>query len=157
MVCSTKKQTARVIELRIENARVLDVFAGTGAIALEALIDGSSMHGGFFDLGSATYNMTRLVTGQLDAYVDLGATVLSCFPETEPSFRVAGDAEITVECNPESVTRPKLEAYGRAGVTRISLGVQSLEDAILARLGRLHDARAARGAFEAARTTTALE
>src|SRR5262249_30614970 len=42
------------------------------SLVLEELIDGSSMHGGFFDLGSATFNMTRLVTGQLDAYVDLG-------------------------------------------------------------------------------------
>jgi putative oxygen-independent coproporphyrinogen III oxidase len=66
-------------------------------------------------------------------------------------FDVAPDAEITAECNPESVTREKLEGYRRAGVNRLSLGVQSLDDAILPRLGRLHDARGARGAFEAAR------
>jgi oxygen-independent coproporphyrinogen III oxidase len=66
-------------------------------------------------------------------------------------FAVATDAEVTVECNPESVTRPKLEGYRAAGVNRVSLGVQSLDDAILPRLGRLHDARGARAAFEAAR------
>src|SRR5262249_13859953 len=54
-------------------------------------------------------------------------------------------------CNPESVSRDKLAAYRTAGVTRISLGVQSLDDAILPRLGRLHDARGARAAVEAAR------
>ena len=64
---------------------------------------------------------------------------------------LAGDAEITVECNPESVDRAKLAAYRDAGVTRISLGVQSLDDGILARLGRLHDAARARAAFDAAR------
>jgi oxygen-independent coproporphyrinogen III oxidase len=64
---------------------------------------------------------------------------------------VAGSAEITVECNPESVTREKLAGYRAAGVTRLSLGVQSLDDSILPRLGRLHDARGARAAFEAAR------
>jgi len=64
---------------------------------------------------------------------------------------VAVDAEITVECNPESVTREKLEGYRAAGVNRLSLGVQSLDDSILPRLGRLHDARGARAAFEAAR------
>jgi len=64
---------------------------------------------------------------------------------------VAADAEITVECNPESVTREKLAGYRAAGVTRVSLGVQSLDDSILPRLGRLHDARGARAAFEAAR------
>jgi oxygen-independent coproporphyrinogen-3 oxidase len=66
-------------------------------------------------------------------------------------FVVAADAEITVECNPESVSRDKLAAYRAAGVNRISLGVQSLDDAILPRLGRLHDARGARAAFGAAR------
>ena len=66
-------------------------------------------------------------------------------------FAVTPDAEVTVECNPESVTRSKLEAYRAAGVTRISLGVQSLDDAILERLGRLHGSIGARRAFDAAR------
>lgn len=42
------------------------------AIVLEELIDASSVAGGTFDLGSATYDMTRLVSGQLDAYVEPG-------------------------------------------------------------------------------------
>lgn len=66
-------------------------------------------------------------------------------------FDLAPDAEVTVECNPESVVREKLEGYLRAGVNRISLGVQSLDDTLLFRLGRLHSAREARLAFEAAR------
>ncbi|HEX3178877.1 MAG TPA: radical SAM family heme chaperone HemW [Methylomirabilota bacterium] len=66
-------------------------------------------------------------------------------------FALATDAEITVECNPESVERDKLSAYRAAGVNRISLGVQSLDDAILSHIGRLHDRRGARAAFEAAR------
>jgi oxygen-independent coproporphyrinogen III oxidase len=66
-------------------------------------------------------------------------------------FALAADAEVTVECNPESVTRDKLAAYRAAGVNRLSLGVQSLDDSILPRLGRLHDARGAHAAFEAAR------
>ena len=66
-------------------------------------------------------------------------------------FTVAAGAEITVECNPESVTREKLAAYRAAGVNRLSLGVQALDDAVLTRIGRLHDGRGARAAFEAAR------
>jgi oxygen-independent coproporphyrinogen-3 oxidase len=66
-------------------------------------------------------------------------------------FAVGLDVEVTVECNPESVSREKLAAYRAAGVNRISLGVQALDDSILPRLGRLHDARGARAAFEAAR------
>lgn len=67
------------------------------------------------------------------------------------AFAVDADAEITVECNPESVTRDKLAGYRQAGVNRISLGVQSLDDAILPAIGRLHTAAEARAAFEAAR------
>jgi oxygen-independent coproporphyrinogen III oxidase len=67
------------------------------------------------------------------------------------AFRMADDAEVTVECNPESVTRAKLAGYREAGVNRVSLGVQSLDDAILRAIGRLHSADAARAAFDAAR------
>lgn len=64
------------------------------AILLEALIDGSSMHGSFFDLGSCTFNMTRIVTGQLDAYVDMGWLVLQELPQLEAAFRRAGDGAV---------------------------------------------------------------
>ncbi len=63
------------------------------AIVLERLIDGSAMRGGYFDLGSAAYTMTRIVTGQLDAYVDPGARMLFEAPALEPRFReIAGGA-----------------------------------------------------------------
>ena len=48
-------------------------------------------------------------------------------------------AEVTVECNPETVTEERLAGYAEAGVTRISLGVQSLVPSVLAALGREHD------------------
>jgi oxygen-independent coproporphyrinogen-3 oxidase len=51
-------------------------------------------------------------------------------------------AEVTVECNPEDVTSNLLSAYRSAGVTRISLGVQSLAPRVLAGLGRRHSAEA---------------
>ncbi len=66
-------------------------------------------------------------------------------------FGIKAGAEITVECNPESVSLERLSGYRRAGVTRISLGVQSLDDRILPVLDRLHTAAQAREAFDAAR------
>jgi myo-inositol-1(or 4)-monophosphatase len=63
-------------------------------IALEELIDGSSMHGGYFDLGSATFNMSRIITGQLDAYVDIGRSIVSRFPDTEATFRRVGEGAV---------------------------------------------------------------
>jgi oxygen-independent coproporphyrinogen-3 oxidase len=49
------------------------------------------------------------------------------------------DAEVTVECNPDSVDAAKLAAYRAAGVNRLSFGVQSLQPHVLAELGRTHD------------------
>lgn len=64
------------------------------AIVLEDLVDGSSMRGGYFDLGSATFNMTRIVTGQLDSYVDIGRRIVDELPSTEPRFRAVGDGAV---------------------------------------------------------------
>ena len=75
----------------------------------------------------------------------------SILDDMRTRFTVEPGAEVTVECNPESVDRVKLEGYRAAGVNRISLGVQTLDDAILPRLGRLHSAAQARVAFDAAR------
>lgn len=51
----------------------------------------------------------------------------------------AADAEVTVECNPDTVTTELLEAYAGGGVTRLSFGVQSMVPRVLAALGRTHD------------------
>ena len=65
--------------------------------------------------------------------------------------RLDPDVEITLEVNPETVTAPRLDSFRRAGVTRLSFGVQSFDDAELARLGRLHSADRARSAVRMAR------
>jgi len=67
------------------------------------------------------------------------------------TFVVDPDAEITVESNPESLDAEKLARYRHAGVNRISLGVQTLDDDILPAIGRLHDAPTAHAAFSACR------
>jgi oxygen-independent coproporphyrinogen-3 oxidase len=56
--------------------------------------------------------------------------------------------EITVECNPSSLDREKAQALAAVGVNRLSVGVQSLDDARLRFLGRLHDGRSALTALE---------
>ncbi len=60
-------------------------------------------------------------------------------------WRVANDWEVTLEANPGSVEAGRFAAYRAAGVNRVSLGVQSLDDAALARLGRRTPRRGARG------------
>ncbi|MBP1729283.1 MAG: coproporphyrinogen oxidase [Deltaproteobacteria bacterium] len=61
-------------------------------------------------------------------------------------------AEVTLEANPGTITLESLQGYLAAGVNRLSIGVQSLDDAELRLLGRIHSADAARAAFALART-----
>ena len=59
--------------------------------------------------------------------------------------------EITLEANPGTFERERFRGYRAAGVTRLSIGVQSFDDARLAALGRVHDAAQARAAVEEAK------
>jgi len=78
---------------------------------------------------------------------DIARIIAAC----ESSFDVAADREVTLEANPESVSEPRLAAYRRAGVNRVSFGVQSFREDELRRLSRLHTADRARAAFGEAR------
>jgi oxygen-independent coproporphyrinogen-3 oxidase len=67
------------------------------------------------------------------------------------AFAPVPGTEVALEANPEDVTRERLAAWVDLGFDRIALGVQSLDDRTLRRLGRGHDAAAALRALEAAR------
>jgi oxygen-independent coproporphyrinogen-3 oxidase len=66
-------------------------------------------------------------------------------------WSVARDVEVTLEANPTSVEATRFRGYRAAGVNRVSLGVQALDDASLKGLGRLHTAQEARDAVAIAR------
>jgi putative oxygen-independent coproporphyrinogen III oxidase len=68
-------------------------------------------------------------------------------------WRVASGVEVTLEANPTSVEATRFRGYRAAGVNRVSLGVQALDDASLKALGRLHTAREALDAVAIARTS----
>jgi oxygen-independent coproporphyrinogen-3 oxidase len=67
------------------------------------------------------------------------------------AFDLAADAEVTLEANPETVSEARLAAFRRAGINRVSFGVQSFREDELRRLSRLHSAGRARDAFGEAR------
>ena len=67
-------------------------------------------------------------------------------------WTIAPDAEISLEANPTSVDATRFRGYRAAGINRVSLGVQALDDAALASLGRLHSAREALEAIAVARS-----
>lgn len=62
-------------------------------------------------------------------------------------------AEITLEANPGTVEAGRFKGYREAGVTRVSLGIQSFDDGLLSRIGRIHDGGEARRAAELAART----
>ena len=72
----------------------------------------------------------------------------SLFENIHRNFSFAPDTEITLEANPDDITREKLTLFRALGVTRISLGVQSLDDRELRTLGRRHTARQAEQALD---------
>ncbi|MER3521237.1 MAG: hypothetical protein C4317_03080 [Acidimicrobiia bacterium] len=101
------------------------------AAAVSSLADACAIGGSTFDLGSASYIMTRIVTGQLDAYVDPALRVLATYPVLEAEFLRAGRGAVV--CNaPYDIAAAYLclrnaggvvtDAWGEAIGTRSLLG-----------------------------------
>jgi putative oxygen-independent coproporphyrinogen III oxidase len=80
---------------------------------------------------------------------DLLADIIARIRTTWP---MVNDPEITLEANPTSVEAGRFRAYAEAGVNRISMGIQALNDSDLKRLGRLHSAAEAIAAFSVAKS-----
>jgi oxygen-independent coproporphyrinogen-3 oxidase len=98
--------------------------------------DGRQATSVFFGGGTPSLLPAELVMGVLGALRERGL--------------VADGAEVTVECNPETVCASKLGAYRAGGVTRLSFGAQSMVPHVLSSLGREHDPASVRRAAELA-------
>ncbi|WP_339108605.1 radical SAM family heme chaperone HemW [Thioclava sp. GXIMD4216] len=68
------------------------------------------------------------------------------------SWRMSNDLEITLEANPTSIEAGRFRAYSEAGVNRVSMGMQAMNDADLRKLGRMHSVAEGRKAFDIARS-----
>lgn len=68
-----------------------------------------------------------------------GETIEAILCKLKENFHIEDEAEITIEVNPGTVTKDKLEAYIAAGINRLSIGLQSADDSLLKTLGRIHD------------------
>jgi putative oxygen-independent coproporphyrinogen III oxidase len=79
------------------------------------------------------------------------ATVGAVLDAIARHWNVAPDAEVTLEANPTSVEAARFRGYRTAGINRVSLGVQALDDRVLTELGRLHSAQEAIDAVNVAR------
>ncbi|MBI2750165.1 MAG: oxygen-independent coproporphyrinogen III oxidase-like protein [Burkholderiales bacterium] len=103
--------------------------------------------------------MLPSVWGRRIVSIFIGGGTPSLFPpeaierllsEIRARLSVEPDAEITLEANPGTVESARFRGYREAGVNRLSLGVQSFDDAMLAALGRIHSADEARRAIDLA-------
>lgn len=80
------------------------------------------------------------------------ASVQAILDAIAKHWSIAPDVEVTLEANPTSVEATRFRGYRTAGVNRVSLGVQALDDAALKELGRLHTAQEALDAVKVARS-----
>ena len=130
--CDFNSHVSAVIDqgrwLRAYQAEIRRVAAETGPRLLNSV---------FFGGGTPSLMAPEVVAGVLDA-------VRAAWP-------LANDVEITLEANPGSVEAGRFRAYRQAGVNRVSMGLQALNDADLRRLGRLHTVAEAEAAFAVAR------
>mgnify|MGYP001332703938 CR=1 FL=1 len=101
-----------------------------------ALTKGSKLTSLYFGGGTPSLAPLSVIEGVIDACARLWGF------ESAP--------EITIEANPTDAEQSRFEDFARAGVNRLSLGVQSFDDAALKFLGRDHDGRSARRAVELA-------
>lgn len=104
---------------------------------MAALAPGRIVSSVFLGGGTPSLMLPQTVDAILDA-------VASC-------WTMAPDVEITLEANPTSVEATRFQGYRDAGVNRISMGVQALNDADLKALGRMHTAQEAMDAVDVAR------
>lgn len=99
-----------------------------GCLYREATARGNQLRGTFD---------TVYVGGGTPSFVD-PKYIVGMLKRIKEKFTLAGDAEITIEINPGTLTEEKLDAYRAAGFNRFSVGLQSADDGMLARLGRIH-------------------
>jgi oxygen-independent coproporphyrinogen-3 oxidase len=102
-----------------------------------ALTPGRILNTVFFGGGTPSLMDPEVVAGVM-------ARVRACWP-------VTNDVEVTLEANPGSVEAGRFRAYAEAGVNRLSMGMQALNDRDLGRLGRMHTVAEGRRAFDIAR------
>jgi putative oxygen-independent coproporphyrinogen III oxidase len=122
----------------IDEARFVRAFAAEIADAA-ARVPGRMVSSIFFGGGTPSLMAPQTTGAILDAIAR--------------HWSIAPDVEVTLEANPTSVEATRFRGFRGAGVNRVSLGVQSLDDNALAQLGRLHSAREALDAVAIARNT----
>ncbi len=128
---------SHVSHVPVDEARFAHAFAAEIATTA-ARIPGRTVSTIFFGGGTPSLMQPATVGAILDAIAR--------------HWSIASDVEVTLEANPTSVEATRFRGFRSAGINRVSLGVQALDDAALKALGRLHSAQEALGAVALARS-----
>jgi putative oxygen-independent coproporphyrinogen III oxidase len=126
------------VATRIDQARWLTAFRAE-IDRIGALTQGRILNTVFFGGGTPSLMEAATVQGILD--------------RVRATWTLANDIEITLEANPGSVEAARFAGYAKAGVNRVSLGIQSLDPEDLRRLGRMHTVDEAAKAIAIAQNT----
>lgn len=100
---------------------------------------------------SQNYQVKSIFLGGGTPSILEGEQIQALVQKIKQSFIVDANAEITIECNPESVTEEKLRLYQKAGINRLSFGLQSVNNDELRCLGRIHNYEEFEKAYKTAR------
>jgi len=128
---------SHVRHVAIDEARFVRAFQAELAATAER-VPGRTVSTIFFGGGTPSLMQPQTVEAILDAIAK--------------HWTILPEVEVTLEANPTSVEATRFRGYRAAGVNRVSLGVQSLDDAVLKELGRLHTAQEALDAVAVARS-----
>lgn len=80
---------------------------------------------------------TIYIGGGTPSYID-SKYIVEIVETLKNKFSIAKNAEITIEVNPGTVTKTKLADYKKAGINRVSIGMQSTHNSFLKEIGRIH-------------------
>ncbi|MGN0382830.1 MAG: radical SAM family heme chaperone HemW [Eubacterium sp.] len=109
----------------------------TKAEYIEALINEIRLYAGS-NKKIREYCVTSVFIGGGTPSILAADFIVDILRELRKCFNLKNDAEITIECNPGTVTREKLFQYRKAGINRISVGLQSADNKELKYIGRIH-------------------
>jgi len=121
-----------------------DFYSIEGLASMDAFLDALHLEiGRYADVGSGMKFNTIFFGGGTPSLLnpEQVSAILDCLHH---AFDIAPDAEVTLETNPGTVDLPKLSGFRKAGINRLSVGIQSFHEDELLFLGRIHDAAQAK-------------
>lgn len=116
------------------------------ALEREATLYSKSIDGSSYSTNSIN---TVFIGGGTPSYIETDK-ICHLLRNLKSGFRLANDAEVSIECNPGTITMEKLDRYLDCGINRLSFGVQSFSDRLLQKLGRIHTVKEAFHALDMA-------